>query len=138
HIPLYAVYLIVGFYAWVTWQACFSILDKELKIGGEEQNTATIIKLWWSVTWPALSMLAFAAWTNVMLRSRSVFAAFTREKGSAMVGDKVLENARTHGRDPRNRRARRRAVARWRPDARVARTAAAPGLRPARPPLPLG
>ena len=104
HIPLYAVYLIVGFYAWVTWQACFSILDKELKIGGEEQNTATIIKLWWSVTWPALSMLAFAAWTNVMLRSRSVFAAFTREKGSAMVGDKVLENARTHGRDPRNRR----------------------------------
>ena len=104
HIPLYAVYLIVGFYAWVTWQACFSILDKELKIGGEEQNTATIIKLWWSVTWPALSMLAFAAWTNVMLRSRSVFAAFTREKGSAMVGDKVLENVRTHGRDPRNRR----------------------------------
>jgi hypothetical protein len=104
HIPLYAVYLIVGFYAWVTWQACFSILDKELKIGGEEQNTATIIKLWWSVTWPALSMLAFAAWTHVMLRSRSVCAAFTREKGSAMVGDKVLENVRTHGRDPRNRR----------------------------------
>ena len=39
-----------------------------------------------------------------MLRSRSVYAAFTREKGMAMIGDRVLENIRTHGRDPRNRR----------------------------------
>lgn len=103
-LPLFAVYVIVGFYLWVTWQACFSILDKQIQIGGADQDNATIIKLWWSIAWPALGMVAFAAWTHVMLRSRSVYAAFTREKGQAMVGDRVLEDIRTHGRDPRNRR----------------------------------
>jgi hypothetical protein len=103
-LPLLAVYLIVAFYLWVTWQACFSILDKELFINGLKQDKVTIMKLWWSVAWPALAMAVFAAWTHVMLRSRSVYAAFTQEKGIAMVGDHVLENIRTHGRDPRNRR----------------------------------
>jgi hypothetical protein len=103
-LPLYAVYLIVGFFLWVTWQACFSILDKQLKVDGFPQNNATIISLWWSIAWPTLAMVAFAAWTHVILRSRSVYAAFTREKGTAMVGDRVLEDIRTHGRDPRNRR----------------------------------
>ncbi|MES2983330.1 MAG: DUF4159 domain-containing protein [Verrucomicrobiota bacterium] len=103
-LPLFAVYLVVGFYLWVTWQACFSILDKQLTIGGELQNNATIIKLWWSIAWPVLATAVFAAWTHVMLRSRSVYAAFTREKGIAMVGDRVLEDIRTHGRDPHNRR----------------------------------
>ena len=103
-LPLLAVYLIVAFYLWVTWQACFSILDKEFFINGLKQDKVTVMKLWWSVAWPALAMAVFAAWTHVMLRSRSVYAAFTQEKGIAMVGDRVLENIRTHGRDPRNRR----------------------------------
>ena len=103
-LPLLAVYLVVGFYLWVTWQACFSILAKEFNIDGLKQDKVTIIKLWWSLAWPVLAMAVFAAWTHVMLRSRSVYAAFTQEKGVAMVGDHVLENIRTHGRDPRNRR----------------------------------
>ncbi len=102
-LPLLAVYLIVCFYLWVTWQACFSVLDKELFINGQKQDKVTIMKLWWSIAWPALAMAIFAAWTQVMLRSRSVYAAFTQEKGFAMVGDQVLENIRTHGRDPRHR-----------------------------------
>lgn len=103
-LPLLAVYLVVGFYLWATWQACFSILDKRLMVDGEFQDNATIIKLWWSITWPVLATAVFASWTHVMLRSRSVYAAFTREKGIPMVGDRVLEDIRTHGRDPRNRR----------------------------------
>lgn len=101
---LFAVYLVAAVYLWVTWQACFSIFDQQLKIDGEEQDKATILRLWWSVAWPVLAIVVFAAWTHVMLRSRSVYAAFTREKGPAMVGDRVLEDLRTHGRDPRNRR----------------------------------
>ena len=103
-LPLFAVYLVVAYYLWATWQACFSIFENQLEINAEKQDKATILKLWWSVTWPAIGMAAFAAWTHVMLRSRSVYAAFTREKGPAMAGDRVLEDFRTHGRDPRHRR----------------------------------
>ncbi len=103
-LPLLAVYLVVGFYLWVTWQACFSILHNGIEMDGKPQDKATTILLWWSVAWPALGTAVFAAWTHVMLRSRSVYAAFTREKGIPMVGDRVLEDIRTHGRDPRNRR----------------------------------
>ena len=51
-----------------------------------------------------LAVAAYAWWLQVMLRSRSVYAAFTRETGRPMRGDRVLENFRTHGRDPRHRR----------------------------------
>lgn len=103
-LPLLAVYLVVGYYLWVTWQACFSIFENQIEIDATPQDKATILRLWWSVAWPALGMAVFAAWTHVMLRSRSVYATFTREKGPAMVGDRVLEDFRTHGRDPRHRR----------------------------------
>jgi hypothetical protein len=103
-LPLLAAYLVIGFYLWVTWQSCFAILGKDIQINGTDQDKATILRLWWSVAWPALATATFAAWTHVMLRSRSVFAAFTEEQGPAMVGDRVLEDLRTHGRDPRHRR----------------------------------
>jgi hypothetical protein len=103
-LPLLAVYLIVGFYLWITWQACFAVLRDGLKIDGEDVDKVITLRFWWSVASPALAVALFAAWTHVMLRSRSVYACFTREKGSIMVGDRVLEDIRTHGRDPRNRR----------------------------------
>ncbi len=103
-IPLLGTYLLVGFYLWVTWQACSAILSKEIPLDGAKQDKATMLLLWWSIAWPALALAAFAAWTHVMLRSRSVYAAFTHEEGPAMVGDHVLEDIRTHGRDPRHRR----------------------------------
>ena len=103
-IPLLAVYLLAGFYLWVTWQSCFAILHNSIDIDGSKQDKATTLRLWWSVAWPALAMVIFAAWTHVMLRSRSVYAAFTREDGPVMAGDRVLEDIRTHGREPRHRR----------------------------------
>lgn len=103
-LPMLGVYLLVGFYLWVTWQACFAILSNGVEIDGSKQDKVTMLLLWWSLAWPALAMAAFAAWTHVMLRSRSVYAAFTREEGSAMAGDRVLEDIRTHGREPRHRR----------------------------------
>lgn len=102
--PLYGVYLLVGFYAWLTWQASSSILSQGLAVDGANQDSATILTVWWSVSWPALALAAYAAWLHVMLRSRSVYAAFTREAGKPMSGDRVLEDLRTHGRDPGHRR----------------------------------
>jgi hypothetical protein len=103
-VSLYAVYLTVAFHVWVAWQACFAIQAGNLKVDGAELDSAAILLLWWGTCWPALAVAGYAAWLHVMLRSRSVYAAFTRETGDPMEGDQVLEDLRTHGRDPRHRR----------------------------------
>lgn len=99
-----AVYLVVAAYVILTWQGSFAILDSETEVGGSTMDKATILVFWWKVTWPALAVAAYAAWLHVMLRSRSVYAAFSGQTGSPMSGDRVLEDVRTHGRDPRHRR----------------------------------
>ena len=101
---LIAVYLVVATYVLLTWHGAFSILRNEIKVGGSDMDKATTLVLWWNVAWPALAVAAYAAWTHVMLRSRSVYAAFSGETGEPMKGDRVLEDIRTHGRDPRHRR----------------------------------
>ncbi|MDT8390931.1 MAG: DUF4159 domain-containing protein [Lentisphaeria bacterium] len=105
---LLIVYLLMGAYVYFTWTGAFSILaandGKGLKIGGVDQDRVTILKLWWKVSWPALATVAYTAWLHLMTRSRSVYAAFTRETGEPLPGDVILEDLRTHGRDPRQRR----------------------------------
>lgn len=103
-VPLFAVYALVTAYLWLTWQACGSVHDRGLAIHGAKLDKVTMLYLWWSLAWPALAIALYAAWTHVMLRSRSVYAAFTQEHGAPMGGDHVLEDLRTHGRDPRHRR----------------------------------
>jgi hypothetical protein len=63
-LPLLAVYLLVGFYIWITWQACSSILTHALDVDGAKQDSATRHLLWWSVSSPALAMAAYAAWCH--------------------------------------------------------------------------
>jgi len=91
-------------YLYVSWQAVFSILDAGIELAGAKQDRATILLLWWRAAWPALAVALYVSWLLVMLRSRSVYAAFTRQTGTPMHGDRVLESLRTHGRDPRHRR----------------------------------
>ena len=101
---LIGVYLAVAVYVVTVWIGLFDILDAELKIYDEEQDRATILLRWWSLCWPALAVAFYAGWLRLMLRSRSVYAAFTSKAGDAMSGDRVLEDIRTHGRDPHHRR----------------------------------
>ena len=102
-LPLYATYLLTLCYAWLVWKSGFAALTAVIKIDGRALDTPIIIGLWWSVTWPVLAATTYAAWLHVMLRSRSVHAAFTQDQGPPMDGDRVLEDLRTHGRDRRNR-----------------------------------
>jgi hypothetical protein len=102
-LPLYATCLLAACHAWLVWKSGFAALADDIKINGQQQDNATVIALWWSVSWPVLAAAAYAAWLLVMLRSRSVHAAFTREEGGPMSGDRVLEDLRTHGRDRRHR-----------------------------------
>lgn len=101
---LFVVYPLIVAYAFFSWRGAFSILEHDLEIAGQEQDRATILLGWWSVTWPALTAALYVAWLHIMTHSRSVYAAFTRRTGSPMGGDRVLEDLRTHGRDPRYRR----------------------------------
>ncbi len=98
------VYVAVAAYIYIVWQGVSSILDAGLEVGGDKQDGATVFKLWWKACWPALAIALYAGWLHAMIRSRSVFAAFTRVSGKPMRGDRVLEDIRTHGRDPRHRR----------------------------------
>ncbi|MFK7910834.1 MAG: DUF4159 domain-containing protein [Akkermansiaceae bacterium] len=101
---LIAVYLAVAAYVVVVWIGLFDILDAEIEIYGAKQDRATILLFWWSLCWPALAVALYAGWLRLMMRSRSVYAAFTSNTGDPMRGDRVLEDFRTHGRDPRHRR----------------------------------
>ncbi|MBT8038217.1 MAG: DUF4159 domain-containing protein [Verrucomicrobiae bacterium] len=103
-VSMLIVYLAVSAYVYFVWQGVSSILDEGLEVAGAKQDGATTFKLWWKACWPALAVALYGAWLHAMIRSRSVFAAFTRVSGHPMVGDRVLEDIRTHGRDPRHRR----------------------------------
>lgn len=103
-VALFAVSIVMVIFAWVIWHGVFAIVAEGLELNGEKQDRATALKLWWSLSWPALAMIGYAFWLQFMLRSRSVYAAFTRKTGGAMSGDRVLEDVRTHGRDARHRR----------------------------------
>lgn len=103
-ISLFVLPLAMVAFVWVVWQGVFAIIEEGIELNGAKQDRATVLKLWWSICWPALAMVAYALWLQVMLRSRSVYAAFTRKTGAPMSGDRVLEDVRTHGRDPRHRR----------------------------------
>jgi hypothetical protein len=104
HAALVLVYPVVLGYVVLVAMAVSSILGAELEIDGARQDRATVIILWWSLCWPVLAIGAYAAWLHAMVRSRSVFSAFTRKLGLPMRGDRILEDWRTHGRDPRARR----------------------------------
>lgn len=91
-------------YLWATWTGAFDILTNDIELGGQPQDRATILIAWWGIAWPALAVALYVAWLHVMLASRSVWAAFSRDQGAPMAGDRVLEDLRTHGRDPHQRR----------------------------------
>lgn len=101
---LASVYPAMAGYVVLVWMAVFSVVDADIEIDGNSQDRATAIVFWWSLCWPALAIGAYTAWLHVMLRSRSVYASFTSKPGPPMRGDLILENWRTHGRDPRARR----------------------------------
>ena len=97
------VYPAVLAYAVLVWLIVFSMRG-EVEINGTVQDRATAILFWWSLVWPALAVGLYTFWLHVMLASRSVNAAYTRRQGGAMGGDRVLEDWRTHGKDPRARK----------------------------------
>jgi hypothetical protein len=101
---LMLIYPVMLGYVIFTWIVLFDLMHSGMQVLGDVQDPATNIKLWWSFSWPALAIILYTSWLHAMLSSRSVYAAFTAKEGSYMDGDRVLEDFRTHGKDPRSRR----------------------------------
>jgi len=93
----------IGFMA-IVWLALFSLLDAGVQIDGAEQDRATIMLRWWSICWPALNFLIAAMLLHVALWRRPIVSAFTKQTGEPMRGDQIIEDWRTHGKDPRARK----------------------------------
>lgn len=105
---LFVVYPLLALYVWLVWSSGFAVLAADggagYEINGQAQDPATIILLWWRVCLPAFGTALYVFWLHLMLRSRSVHAVFTGESGEPMEGDALLEDWRTHGRDPHHRK----------------------------------
>ncbi|MBI1337218.1 MAG: DUF4159 domain-containing protein [Phycisphaera sp.] len=95
--------VVIGYTA-LAWWSVDVLVGSEVELDGAQLDRASGILLWWSFAWPALAVGVYTVWLLVMLKSRSVYAAFTGQVGPAMPGDRVLEDLRTHGRDPRARK----------------------------------
>lgn len=98
------VFAAVAGFVILVWLTLFSLLDRGVTIDGSEQDRATIILLWWNICWPALNFMLAAVLVQVVLWRRSIVSAFTKQIGSPLRGDVVLEDWRTHGKDPRARK----------------------------------
>lgn len=88
----------------LVWLTLFSLLDAAITIDGSEQDRATIILRWWAICWPALNFMLASILIQVVLWRRAIVAAYTKQVGAPMRGDVVLEDWRTHGKDPRARK----------------------------------
>ena len=97
--------LIAGlYYVSVVWLSLFSLLNDGVLISGSEQDRATTILRWWDICWPALGIMLAGALILVMLWRRSVVSLYTKQAGQPMRGDQIVEDWRTHGKDPRARK----------------------------------
>jgi hypothetical protein len=98
-----------GVAAWVVLatRAVATIADRGLTVDELPQDSVTLFKLWWSLVGPALLPLVMALIGHVLSWRASTISSFTRTAAASeppAAGDRIIENLRTGGDDPRFRR----------------------------------
>lgn len=95
----------------VTHYATGIILSQGLAVGGVEQDRVTLFFLSWSLLWPLTPLPLIALWAHIQnLRERSIIfydGAFHPGRTpwiEQRLGDRIMENLRVHGKDPRFRK----------------------------------
>lgn len=100
------VYAWLFVYAYVVFSTSGLLYTQELTYQGVEQTRLTVFILRWSFLWPALLITGLIGILHIHAWRRSTMTFFARapvEDGPA-VGDRLLEDIRTHGRDPEFRK----------------------------------
>src|SRR6185295_13398753 len=90
-----AIYL--GIISKIIWH----IVDYKLPVRGIAMTSMTGFFWWYQLLWPAAVGIALFAFLHLQSWRRNVINAFTGQTDETpAMGDLVLENLRTHGRDP--------------------------------------
>ncbi len=103
-VPFYGL---IGVYAlavmWFT--GIFEGVGIPLYAGGEEATTFEIFMLRWSLLWPVLIAAPAVAVLHLNLWRQAVIVAYTGTASDVQSeGDRLIENLRLHGREPRYRK----------------------------------
>jgi len=97
----YALALLYFYAAWRVVEATRAAHEA----AGAPPSALTVAGWRWEATWPALCAVAVAAALHVTsLRGIAVAAYSGREPAEPLLGDRIVENIRTHGQDPSYRK----------------------------------
>jgi hypothetical protein len=100
-----AVYAGSLFYLYALFRVTDLAFANELKYDNGDMDSVILFFVRWQFSWPALLLMSAVGLLHLWSWRHSFISAYTgyREDGPAP-GDRVVENVRTHGRDPRYRK----------------------------------
>jgi len=91
---VYAAFLVTGL-----------VFARELTLAGQKLDAVTLFHLRWHLLWPGLIALGLAALAYIWAWQRASSRVFAGDNSAEPdMGDRVLENLRTHGDDPPHRK----------------------------------
>ena len=102
----YAVAYVLGvLYLYVVFRVTGAVRAGGLEVGGMLPDAMTVAAWRWSALWPAGCALLIVAAVHVTSWRRMAVAVYAGAcPDEPLVGDRIVENLRTHGRDPRYRK----------------------------------
>ena len=96
-----AAYGLGVIYLGIVSKIIWHIVDYKLPVRGIMTTSVTGFFWWYQLLWPAAVAMAFLGFLHLQSWRRQVINAFTGSTDTTpAMGDLVLENLRTHGRDP--------------------------------------
>jgi hypothetical protein len=98
-------YLLFLFCAYVVYKATGIVSKEEIEIRGEKFDAVLTFYARWDLLSPWIAAVALVSVMHVVSLTRGAIFLYTCEyPENPTIGDWILENVRTHGRDPENRK----------------------------------
>jgi len=99
------VYVVALIYLYAAWRVTAAVCVARTTSEGFAPSAMTLMGWRWQLLWPALCALGvFAALHVTTLRRLAVGVYTGTQPSEPLLGDRIVENLRTHGHDPRYRK----------------------------------
>lgn len=100
-----AVYVLLIFYAYVVFSITGEIEANNLEVVGTKADAVAVFFWRFEYLWPAVCVAVFLGILHLLSWQRSTLNLYTGSSHETPApGDKILENIRTHGKDPKFRK----------------------------------
>jgi len=100
-----AAYAFFIFYSWAVFSITANIEAEDIRIAGMQPDAINVTEWRWVYTWPVAAAVLVLAVLHLRVWRRAVINFYTGEDDESPArGDIIVENMRTHGRDPRYRK----------------------------------